>query len=295
MANKAGTPGTCVATGDVGWYVYAIVPRGAEVAVTAGIGGSPTVFISEGPIRAVAAPVSLAVFDSEPLRRHMEDPSWLEEAVRQHEAIVEAVMAAHPVLPMRFCTIFRAPEAVRSMLREHAIQFCEALEFVKDKEEWGIKGFADRGSLRRAILREDPEVRDIAEQMSKSAPGSPGRTYLLKRRQEEVVEQRRLEREAELIRATATALQDSVVQLANLPSLQIQGAGAESVVCSSGGRPEEKMVLNLACLVLREAVQPLLAEIQRWNETAEDQGFRLVASGPWPSYNFSPRFGNDAG
>ena len=295
MANKAGTPGTWTATDDVGWYVYAIVPWGAEGVVTAGIGGSPTVFISEGPIGAVAAPVSLAVFGSEPLRRHMEDPSWLEEAVRQHEAIVEAVMAAHPVLPMRFCTIFRTPEAVRSMLREHAIQFCEALEFVKDKEEWGIKGFADRELSEEGDPARGPggaRHRGADEQIRTRQPGadlSPQTTAGRGRR-------------AKALGAGGRDDPGDGDGLAGLgrptgesAPLQIQGAGAESLVCSSGGRPEEKMVLNLACLVLREAVQPFLAEIQRWNGTAEDQGFRLVASGPWPSYNFSPRFGNDAG
>ncbi|MEI8191948.1 MAG: GvpL/GvpF family gas vesicle protein, partial [candidate division NC10 bacterium] len=178
-------------------------------------------------------------------------------------------------------TIFRSPDAVRRMLRENALGFQEALEFVQEKEEWGVKGFAHRGCLREAALRRDPELCEMAEKLAVSARNRPGSAFFLKRRMDDLAEQRRMEREAELIQAAATALRDSVVQLASLPSPRIQGEG-------------EEMVLNLACLVLRDAVQPFLAEVRRWNEAAEDHGLRLVASGPWPPYNFSPRLGNDA-
>ena len=295
MTDESGAPATPAPGNGVGWYVYGVVPWSVEVPVTTGIdGGRPTVFIPEGPVMAVASPVSLALFDSEPLRRNMEDPRWLAEKVCRHEAVVEAMMARGPILPMKFCTIFRSPDAVRRMLRENALGFQEALEFVQEKEEWGVKGFAHRGCLREAALRRDPELCELAEQLAVSARNRPGSAFFLKRRMDDLAEQRRMEREAELIQAAATALRDSVVQLASLPSPRIQGVGEDPAVRSSGGRPKEEMVLNLACLVLREAVQPFLAEVQRWNEAAEDHGLRLVASGPWPPYNFSPRLGNDA-
>jgi hypothetical protein len=280
----------------LGWYVYGVIPWSVEVPVTAGIEeGRAVVFIPEGPIMAVASPVSLAVFDSEPLRRNMEDPHWLAEKVCRHEAVVEAMMARGPVLPMKFCTIFRSPDAVRRMLREHAGRFQEALEFVRDKEEWGVKGFAHRGYLREATLRRDPELREMAEQLARSAPDRPGSAFFLKRRMDDLAEQRRLEREAELIREAAEALRPSVVQLAINSPLRVRGSNTDPSASPAGGEPAEEMVLNLACLVLRQEVQTLLAEVQRWNEAGADQGLRLVASGPWPPYNFSPRFGSHAG
>lgn len=291
---------------EVGWYVYGVIPWSVEVPVTAGMEeGRPSVFIPEGPIMAVASPVSLAVFDSAPLRRNMEDPHWLAEKVCQHEAVVEAMMARGAVLPMKFCTIFRSPDAVRRMLREHAPRFQEALEFVRDKEEWGVKGFADSGCLREAALRRDPELCEMAEQLARSAPDRPGSAFFLKRRMDDLAEQRRMEREGELIREAAEALRGSVVQLTSHPPLRGQRVNKGAPVSTgglsacgnaqAGGHTGEEVVLNLACLVLKQGLQTFLAEVQRWNEAAADQGLRLVASGPWPPYNFSPRFGSHAG
>ncbi|MEK6716956.1 MAG: GvpL/GvpF family gas vesicle protein, partial [candidate division NC10 bacterium] len=283
MADEAPAMGTGSPANGVGWYVYAVLPWCPELAGTAGIEeGRPTVFIPEGPIMAVASPVSLAVFDSEPLWRHMEDPRWLAEKVYRHEAVVEAMMARGPVLPMKFGTIFRSPKAVRRMLREHAPRFQEALEFVRDKEEWGVKGFAHRGYLREATLRRDPELREMAEQLARSAPDRPGSAFFLKRRMDDLAEQRRMEREAELIREAAEALRGSVVQLTSNPPLRGQRGDKGAPGSTVGGHTGEEVVLNLACLVLRQGVQTFLAEVQRWNEARADQGLCLEASGPWP-------------
>ena len=315
MTHETGVLRAPTSENGVGWYVYGVLPWSVEVAVTAGIdGGRPSIFIPEGPIMAVASPVSLAVFDAEPLQRNMQDLRWLAEKVCQHEAVVEAMMARGPVLPMKFCTIFRSRDGVRRMLREHAARFQEALEFVRDKEEWGVKGFAHRGVLREAALRWDPEMREMAEQLAVSARNRPGSAFFLKRRMDDLTEQRRMEREGELIREAVEALRGSVVQLTSNPPLPGQrgdkgapvstgglsaclpaGAAQAGGNAQAGGQTGEEVVLNLACLVLKQGLQTFLAEVQRWNEAAADQGLRLVASGPWPPYNFSPRFGSHAG
>jgi hypothetical protein len=305
MTHEVGILGAPASETGVGWYVYGVIPWSVEVPVTTGIEeGRAMAFIPEGPIMAVASPVSLSVFDSEPLRRNMEDPRWLAEKVCWHEAVVEAMMARRPILPMKFCTIFRSPDAVRRMLRENALGFQEALEFVQEKEEWGVKGFAHRGCLREAVLRRDPELHEMAERLATSARARPGSAFFLKRRMDDLAEQRRMEREAELVREAVEALRPSVVQLAINSPLRVRGSNADPSASAAGlsacgnaqagGDPGEEIVLNLACLVLRVEVQRFLAEVRRWNEVGADQGLRLVASGPWPPYNFSPRLGNDA-
>lgn len=306
MTHEAGGLRAPMQVEGMGWYVYAILPWSVQVGVPAGMEEErPLVFIPEGPIMAAASPVSLSVFDAEPLRRHMEDARWLMEEVCRHEVVVEALMAGGAVLPMKFCTIFRSPDAVRRMLREHTLGFQEALEFVQEKEEWGVKGFARPGCLRKAVLRRDPELREMAEQLARSAPDRPGCAFFLKRRMDDLAEQRRMEREAELIREAAEALRGSVVQLTSHPPLRGQRVNKGAPVSTgglsacgnaqAGGHTGEEVVLNLACLVLKQGLQTFLAEVQRWNEAAADQGLRLVASGPWPPYNFSPRFGSHAG
>lgn len=295
MTHEAGILETPAPENGMGWYLYAVLPWCSELAGTAGIEeGRPAVFIPEGSIMAVASPVSLTVFDSEPIRRHMEDSRWLAEKVYRHEAVVEAMMARGPVLPMKFCTIFRSPDAIRRMLREHAARFQEALEFVRGKEEWGVKGFIDRRGLREAALRRDPELCDMAEQLDRSESKRPGTAFFLKRRLDDLAEQRRIERETELIRAALEALRGSVAEFANNLPPGGQGAAEGRSASLMSGRAGEEMVLDMACLVLKEEVQTFLAEIQQWAESERNRSLRLEASGPWPPYNFSQRLGNHA-
>jgi hypothetical protein len=54
-------------------------------------------------------------------------------------------------------------------------------------------------------------------------------------------------------------------------------------------KPDEQVVLNLACLVAKQKVDGFLAAIGAWNEARARDGLRLGASGPWPPYHFSPR------
>lgn len=279
MADETGSLETPGPEKGVGWYVYGVISWSVEVPVTAGIEeGRPTAFIPEGPIMAVASPVSLAVFDSEPLRRNMEDPRWLAEKVCQHEAVVEAMMARGPVLPMKFCTIFRSPDAVRRMLREHAPRFQEALDFVRDKEEWGVKGFVNPAALRGAVLRNDPPLLALSRQATVKPPGQ---AFFLKRKIEEGASLKSLDREQELAHDAREAIRGTVVDLTE-PSPGLPQT-----------REGNRMLFNLACLIRREGVETFLLVVERWNRGHREEGFSLVASGPWPPYHFVPRLHGD--
>ncbi len=263
----------------VGWYVYSVCPRGSEISVTGGIedGGQP-LFIPEGPIMAVTSPVSLAVFASEALRRNTEDPQWLAEKACRHEAVVEALMASGPVLPMRFGTVFRSLEAVHRMLREYMPRFQHALEFVRGKEEWGVKGVSDAGALRAAVLRGDPTLVALS---SEASTKQPGEAFFLRRKMEEGASAKAQDREEWLARQAVETIQSAVVELAEHPPLLHET------------KRGERIVLNLACLVGREEVKAFLATVERWNRGHGKEGVRLLASGPWPPYHFVPRLDDE--
>ena len=181
-------------------------------------------------------------------------------------------MAQSPVLPLKFSTIFLSVDRVREMLREHGAQFQEALEFVRDKEEWGVKGFSHLGCLKEAVIGRDPDLGELAAQV---ATQPPGRAFFVKRRLDDLAERRGLEREGELIRAAQEALRGAVVRMASNP-------------------PPKGQALNLACLVLKGGVENFLAAIAAWNGGHAGGGLRLETSGPWPPYNFSPRIESGA-
>lgn len=265
-------------TSEAGWYLYAFLSH-EDLPPMAGIDGhSPLNRIGEEGIMALASQVPLAEFGEEALRRNLEDPRWLEEKVRLHEAIVEAALARGPVLPMKFATIFLDPERIRTVMRERATVIGEALEFLRDKVEWGVRGFANRAALRAAMLRSDPALLSLSREASAK---SSGQAFFLRKKIEESASAKCEAREESLTREALEGIRGAGVGLVEYPPLLADGARGE------------RIVLNLACLLRREGVEAFLAGVEQWNRGHGEEGFRLVASGPWPPYHFVPRLDAD--
>lgn len=263
---------------EIGWYLYAFLSHEDLPPLTGIDGQSPMSLIAEEGIVALSSPVPLAKFGEEALRRNLEDLRWLEEKVRLHESIVESALAKGPLLPMKFGTIFLNPEGIRSVIRRNGRALREALEALQEKEEWGVKGFAERAALRAAVLRSDPALLALSKEASAKPPGQ---AFFLKRKIEESASEKSQEREDALAREALEALRGKVVELAEYPSILPEPT------------PGERIALNLACLVGREGVADFLAGVEQWNQSHAEEGFRLVVSGPWPPYHFVPRLSDD--
>ena len=263
---------------EAGWYLYAFL-RDRDLPPMTGIdGGSPVVLIAEGEIAAAVSQVRLAEFGEQTLRHNLEDMEWLEEKVRLHEAIVEAALAKGPLLPMKFGTIFLDPETVRAVIRRNAQRIREALEFLGDKVEWGVKAFSSPAALRAAVLGNDAALLALS---SEASTKSPGQAFFVKRKIEESALAKSLEREEVLTREFLEAIQKTIVDLAAHPPLLSEAPQGE------------RIVINLACLVRREGVEAFLAGVEQWNRGHAEEGLRVVASGPWPPYHFVPRLDDD--
>lgn len=263
---------------EIGWYLYAFLAHEDLPPLTGIDGRSPLSLIAENGLAALVSPVPLAEFGEEVLHRNVGDVRWLEEKARLHASIIEAALAKGPVLPMKFATIFLDVDSIRALLRKHTRRVRDALEFLGDKEEWGVKGFANQAALRAAVLRSDPALLALSTEASTKPPGQ---AFFLRRKINESAEAKSLEREEVLTRAFLKAIQKSVVDLAAHPSLLPEAPRGETIV------------LNLACLVKRERVDAFLAEVEQWNRSHGEEGVRFVTSGPWPAYHFVPQFSDE--
>ncbi len=269
-------PNSQLRTPEVGWYLYGVIPSSAEIPPMVGIDeGFPLVMIAEGDIGVMASPVSLTEFGTEALKRNLEDIRWVAEKARRHEEIVEEIMRGLPLIPMRFGTIFLNLEKVKRMLRENFGRFQDALEYLSDKEEWGLKGFSDRQLLQEWALKEDPELLKFSEEINAM---SPGHAFFSRKRLLEKTSTIALEREAERVRLLEEAIRGVAVDLVKNPILPREATGAE-----------KEMVINLACLVLKEKVGAFIERVEDLNNNYRAKGLELQISGPWPPYNFSPR------
>ena len=217
--------------------------------------------IVEGELGAVVREVPEDEFGEEALERNLNELAWLERVARDHEAAIERVLAAGPVVPISLCTIYRSEEQVKEMLRERAGQFRDALERLAGTAEWGVKVIVDPAALEEHLSAGDDV--DAA---------SDGLAYIARKRQ-----QARIRTEAE--QAVASVVRDLHARLVELAVGSTLLPAQNRTLSGHQG----EMVMNAAYLVPHERVEAFRAAV------AEPlaPGFRVDLTGPWPAYNFA--------
>lgn len=239
---------------EAGWYLYGVVAAGAPPAeATAVDARHELVALVEGPVAGLASKVSLTEFDEAALADRLADAAWLEEKIRAHEQVLEAALAAGPVVPCRFCTVYRDEQELRGFLAGRGEVLASALERLEGRVEVGVKAFA------------------AAAPRSDAAGAESGRAYLEARRREkqarEELKRTRSANAHDLHRHLLAAADDGV--LLDLQSRELSGRDTE-------------MVFNGSYLV---------GDPTRFREALADaapDGFELELTGPWPPYNFVP-------
>jgi len=247
-------------------WAYGIVPAEAAPPVGAtGVAGGAVEALSEGALSVLVSEVPSEDFAAEPLRTNLNDLEWLERVAREHEAVLDELVAQTTVVPLRLCTIFADRDGARHMLeREHA-PLAEALARLEGRQEWGVKLLVDGDRLAAA-----------AAPVSEPARGEGGAAYLARRRDE------RQAREA--ARSAAAELVDVV-----------DGALGAHAVAAVRLRPQNRelsghsgdMLLNAAYLLDADQVDELRATAAELQDRYAERGAQLVVTGPWPPYNFA--------
>src|SRR6185437_11996213 len=80
----------------------------------------------------VAQDVPAADFAEDALRGRLADPAELEVLARTHHAVVTAVAACGPVVPLPFATLFTDPDRAAASLEVRAGQFRALLDRLRD-------------------------------------------------------------------------------------------------------------------------------------------------------------------
>jgi hypothetical protein len=276
VEREAGTPGQGTEEG-YGYYIYAIVTGdGSQLAEAmpeeAVAPAYPVYALPYQGIRAIVSQVPLQEFGQERLEAHLADLAWLKARVEAHEGVLEAMLARHTLIPVRFCTIYRSESCVQEMLAQHYDDFVDTLARLEGQKEWGVKVYCDHEALAQRIGEVSERARDLREEMA-NKPG--GVAYFLKKGLEEAIAE-----EGERVR-------DECAQCSHD---RLSGQAEESVVSPLQSREttarEEEMILNGAYLVLDERLPAFRVELERLAEEYGGLGFHYELTGPWPAYNF---------
>lgn len=248
---------------DPAWYVYGVVPAGAELdaAARGADPERPLTILSEGDLAAVASRVSLQEFDEARLREHLADLVWVEATARAHQAVLDRIHAQATVIPMRMCTVYRTEGGIREMLSREAGPLQEAIEQLDGRSEWAVKAFADIAASGGGTQADD----------------ASGAAYMERLRNEG--ERRE--------RALATA-DEAAAQIHDRLSAVVTDARVIPLQRAEVSGHAGEMILNGVYLVAEDDAPALHEHVAALRSEFEEHGIELVLTGPWPAYNFIP-------
>ncbi|PYC87602.1 gas vesicle protein GvpFL [Streptomyces tateyamensis] len=258
-------------TADAYTWLYAVLPAGAApdpatLRGLSGVAGEHPRLVTAQHLAAAAGPVPRAEFEAPALERRLRDPGWLEQAVRAHHRVIDALTSSAPTLPLRFATLYRDEERVLSLLADHRTGFEAALRRIADRTEWGVKAYLD------AVGQPDQEV--VAPGTA-AAHDRPGTAYLLRRRAARDRSAHLLDEAVERGRQVHGALTEVAAEATEHPAQSPEASGVR-----------DPMVLNGAYLVDRSRTDELARRMAELRE-AHAPVLRLELSGPWPPYSFA--------
>lgn len=213
--------------------------------------------ISLNDITAVVSCVNLDEFGEIPLKRNLESMDWLKEKAFNHEKVIEKVLTGTCIIPIKFCTIFKTPEGLASLLKEKYEYFLKLLEEYKGYYEWGVKISAS--------------IKPVALPLT---PAACGKEYLRqkKRQYDLAVENERR------INTKVKKVFEKVNALAN--DSRINRPTPKELLTNK----DKEQVLNASFLVAVDKAKELIGLI---NELAGEYKDLIIAlAGPLPVYSF---------
>jgi hypothetical protein len=236
-----------------GRYVYCVIktdrPRSFG---PIGIGNDPAEVytVNFRDIAAVTSATPLEVYD--PTR----------DNVLAHERVNESVMRDFTVIPMSFGTVFKTDQDIVELLRTAYDAFRDVLGKMRDKLEFGLKVLWEPEAVISEIEKENENLRLLRQEIS----SQQGSTYFARMQYGRLVDS--------LLQERSEAL-----------AAEILGDLRDVAVASRINKPiGEKMILNAAFLVARDAEEDFDQRVRAIGARYEHLNFRYT--GPWPPYNF---------
>lgn len=255
-------------------WVYAVVPNEiADVpAGVTGVAGEPIRLVRRADLAAAVGSVPLEEMDEQPLRRRLQDPAWLEHAVRSHHQVVSAFLPRAPTVPFRLATVYHSDAQLAQMLDHRAPELLDALETVAGRAEWGVQAYAEPGGEAPAEDAAAP-AGSPAGASGGSSTTRPGTEYLLRRRAERSQQQQARAAASAAAQQADAVLAAMAVAVHRSPPARRPGDG-----------PSAALVLNTSYLVDDGRAAEFTGSVDQLADRFPQ--LRLRLTGPWPAYSF---------
>jgi hypothetical protein len=229
----------------------------------------PLLHIADGELAAVACQVALADWVGPEAEARLGDLSWLGPRAVRHQAVIDSALAAGPVLPLRFGSIFSSVASLTGWLRGEAPPILTFLRESAGQEEWSLKGWLNLAQAEAARLQTDPRFLAL--------PASPGARYLREQKLRQDI--------SKSVRSWGRQIEQRV--LGELGGLCRRSRALPALAGQVSGRSDE-VIFHQALLVPSGRRDELLARLDSFHSELSPQGLSLELTGPWPLYSFVP-------
>lgn len=229
-------------------------------------------FIYHRGLYAIVSKVLNDEFAKENLEKNLNDMDWVKKKANIHEQVIEGIMKSRCVLPFKFATLYNSETTLKLSIEEHVQIFREKLEVLEGKQEWGVKIYCDIERLKEILICKEREILNINEEINNSFTG---KSYLLKKKKEELVNQSLNRRYNECAKSCFEELNRHCVK-----------SRINRLLPKEVTERKEEMVLNSAFLIEKDKVIDFIAVVDSFKSAYKEEGFIFYCTGPWPAYNF---------
>jgi len=255
-------------------YLYAFVQPPLDVGSLTGVEpGSPVFLVETAGVGCAVSRVPADAYDrarsAGSISEHL---AWITPRAMRHHEIVAHLHDRGAALPLKFGTLCADEPTVRALLIERRDQIAEALAGVHEKDEWTLTLSADQHAVTAGVLDRSPQLVAL-EANARDLPD--GRAYFARRR---------FQREVAMEVANACAeLERTICE--RLGALDIDHRPA------APRRDGERQPIAVLSLLVGRGQLPIVETMLAKAELeAASCGFTCEITGPWPAYNFVPRW-----
>jgi hypothetical protein len=262
--------------GDCGVYLYCFTPSQVSVEPSDGESSGRGRLIA-GDVAAVFTTVPLTEWQGPAAEARLQDSQWVIPRALAHEQVIEKHLAQGPVLPVRFGAIFSSEAALLDFMRPRLGEISRFLDRMRELEEWSLKGYLQSETAEQWVALSDPALAERRQRL----PAAPGARYFQEKRLQAEIQER--------ARQWGRALAESLAADLTTPAVDARPLGNRPP--DNTGR---EMILHAALLLSRASVNAFREYAERVQAANRDRGLTLEITGPWPPFNFCPRWEDES-
>jgi hypothetical protein len=196
------------------------------------------------------------------------DVEWLGAIGYRHQSVMNALMHAGTIIPLRAFTLFASDESLRRHLENEGARFNKLLDRLDGKQEWTLRVEFDPQLWSEALVRRVDSLRALSDEI---ASASAGKAFLLRKKLDDEKKRASKQAEQQVMAEIERAVMDKLA-CDTVAETRQQRTGAFPQINVLLDRDEEARLEEL-----REELTARYA----------GEGVTLALTGPWPPYTFA--------